>query len=57
MYRKHYEQIAKGFKERIWDKNHRLQAATVFVEVAQELHPEFNSFKFYEACGLVNEAA
>ena len=57
MYRKHYEKIAKGFKDRIWDKNHRLQAATVFVEVAQEINPEFDSFKFFAACGLVDERA
>jgi len=55
--KKHFEQVASGFKKQLWDKNHRLQAATVFVELAQELNPKFDSFKFYEACGLVDRAA
>ena len=53
----YFDKIALGFKEKIWDKNHRLQAATVIVRVAQEIHPEFDSFEFFEKCGLVDRAA
>jgi len=55
--KKQLEQIASGFKNNIWDKNHRLQAATVIVRVTQEVNPEFDSFEFFEACGLVERAA
>jgi len=53
----YFDKIASGFKEKIWDKNHRLQAATVIVRVAQEIDPAFNSYEFFEACGLVDRAA
>jgi hypothetical protein len=55
VHKKHLKKIAKGLRERVWDRNLRLQAASVFAEVAYELNPEFDSFKFYEACGLVDE--
>jgi len=51
------DKIAEGFKTRLWDKNHRLQAAHVVATVAYEVVPEFDSYKFFEACGLVNEEA
>jgi len=57
MYKRQLDKIAEGFKNRLWDKNHRLQAATVIVEIASETDKEFNSFEFFEKCGLVNEAA
>ena len=56
-----YEQIAKGFKEELWDKNHRLRAAHVIAQIAYEYDPQgnFDSFEFFKACGLVehNEEA
>ena len=54
---KQIDKIAEGFKDRLWDKNHRLQAAHVVATIAYEVVPEFDSFKFFEKCGLVNEEA
>lgn len=54
---KQLKQIAKGFKDKLWDKNHRLQAAHVVATIAYEVVPDFDSFKFFEDCGLVNEEA
>ena len=54
MHKKQLEEIAKGFKERLWDRNHRLQAAHVVASVANETNPLFDSMKFFEACGLVD---
>lgn len=51
--KRHYKAIAEGLKERVWDRGQRLQAAHVFAEVAFEDNPAFDSFKFFEACGLV----
>ena len=53
LYKKHFEKIAKGLRERVWDKGQRLQAANVIAEVAYEDNPRFDSFKFFDACGLV----
>ena len=56
-----YEKIAKGFKEEIWDRNHRLRAAHVIAQIAYEYSgpDSFDSFEFFTACGLVahNEEA
>lgn len=59
MTRTHFEKIAVGLKKEVWDRNHRLRAAHVVASVASEINPEFDSFKFFEKCGLVahNEEA
>jgi len=53
MEKRHFEEIAKGLREKVWDKGQRLQAAHVIAQVAQEINPKFDSFGFFEACGLV----
>lgn len=55
--KEHFDKIALGLKNEVWDRNHRLRAATVVAGVAQELNPNFNSFDFFEACGLVDRRA
>ena len=56
MYQSQLDKIAEGFKKRLWDKNHRLQAASVIVEIAAESEG-FDSFEFFKKCGLVDERA
>ena len=47
------DKLAKGLKDEVWDRNHRLRAAHVIAGVAYEMNPNFDSLDFFEACGLV----
>lgn len=53
MYKRQLDALAKGLKEKVWDRGQRLQAANVIAEVAIADNPRFDSLKFFDACGLV----
>jgi len=53
MTKRQLDKIAKGLKDEVWDRNHRLRAANVVAQVAYETNPKFDSLKFFGACGLV----
>ena len=49
--------IAKGLKENVWNKDMRLRAAAVVIQVAKEGNPTLDEFKFMKVAGLVPLAA
>ena len=49
--------IAKGLKRNVWNKDARLRAAAVVVQVAKEGNPKIDEFKFMKTAGLVPLAA
>ncbi len=49
--------IAKGLKRNVWNKDQRLRAAAVIVQVAKEGNPEINEYDFMKTAGLVPLAA
>jgi len=51
------EAIAKGLKKNVWNKEMRLRAAAVVIEVAKVSNPEVNEFAFMKKADLVPLAA
>ena len=51
------EAIAKGLKRNVWNKDQRLRAAAVIIEVAKVSNPEVDEFTFMKKADLVPLAA
>ncbi len=51
------EAIAKGLKRNVWNKEMRLRAAAVVIQVAKESNPKVNEYAFMKIAGLVPLAA
>jgi hypothetical protein len=49
--------IAKGLKDNVWNKDMRLRAAAVVIQVAKEGNPTLDEFGFMKTAGLVPLAA
>ncbi len=49
--------IAKGLKTNVWNKDQRLRAAAVIVQVAKEGNLKVDEFGFMKTAGLVPLAA
>ena len=45
--------IAKGLKRNVWNKEMRLRAAAVIVQVAKESNPTINEYAFYKTAECI----